>query len=267
MTHNTRAAARSRFDPTSSDAESLDRILISACAVIWLAALGSAVAATVALVGLGSGRSAESSSSSGTPWLLYGVIGVSALIIVGAIPLLVRARRAALDDPRAGHGAGARPVTGRTQTPSRAPDPRTQTLRSSQPAAAPTRARSAYPAFSGVSSFDASLPPAVDRIWLRCSHRIRDGVGAPGDRNRHLPDGRRSRHNLLGRICHRGPRHLGVARRSLDLSAPAARNRRHSLTEGRVSGRSTNCDRSTSHGRRSRGRSTNRCGPGARAMQ
>ena len=177
MTHNTRAAARSRFDPTSSDAESLDRILISACAVIWLAALGSAVAATVALVGLGSGRSAESSSSSGTPWLLYGVIGVSALIIVGAIPLLVRARRAALDDPRAGHGAGARPVTGRTQTPSRAPDPRTQTLRSSQPAAAPTRARSAYPAFSGVSSFDASLPPAVDRIWLRCAVVIASAMG------------------------------------------------------------------------------------------
>ena len=209
MTHNTRAAARSRLDPTSSDAESLDRILLAACAVIWLAALGSAVAATVALVGLGSGHSAESSSSSGTPWLLYGVIGVSALIIVGAIPLLVRARRAALDDPRAGHGAGARPARDGRKLLRGHPIRGRRQLRSSQPAAAPTRARSAYPAFSGVSSFDASLPPAVDRIWLRCAVviAIRDGVGAAGDRNRHLPDGRRPRHNLLGRICRRGPRH------------------------------------------------------------
>lgn len=177
MTNNTRAAARSRLDPTSSEAENLDRLLLAACAVIWLAALGSGVAATVALVGLGSGHSAKSASTSGTPWLLYGVIGVSALIIVGAIPLLVRARRAALDDPRAGHGAGARPTAGRTQTPARAPDPRTQVLRTSQPAAAPTRARSAYPASARVSTFDTSLPPAVDRIWLRCAVVIASAMG------------------------------------------------------------------------------------------
>ena len=54
MTHNTGAAARARLDPTSSDADNLDRILLAACAAIWLAVLGSAVAATVALVDLGS---------------------------------------------------------------------------------------------------------------------------------------------------------------------------------------------------------------------
>ena len=108
MTYNTGAAARSRLGRDVDDADNMDRILLAACAAIWLAALGSAVAATVALVDLGRGHPESSSTSSGTPWLLYTVIGVSALVIVGAIPLLVRARRAALDDPRAGRGAGVR---------------------------------------------------------------------------------------------------------------------------------------------------------------
>jgi hypothetical protein len=177
MTHNTGAAARSRFDPTSSDAGNLDRILLAACAVIWLAALGSAVAATVALVNLGSGHQESSSSDSGTPWLLYGVIGVSALVIVGAIPLLVRARRTALDDPRAGRGGGVRPTTGRTPTTTRAPEPRTQQLRTSSPAPSTSRQRSAHPSPSRISTFDAALPPAVDRLWLRCAVFIASAMG------------------------------------------------------------------------------------------
>lgn len=170
MTYNTgvrpHTGARSRFDPTADGAERLDRILLAACAAIWLAVLGSAVAATVALVDLGRGHP-ESSTSSGTPWLLYGVIAVSALIIIGAIPLLIRARRAALEDPRA--GGAARPMTGRAPTAARAAEPRTQQLRAPQPAAAPTRARSSYSGPMRVSTFDAALPPAVDRLWLRCS--------------------------------------------------------------------------------------------------
>ena len=47
-----------------------DRILLAACAAIWLVALGAAVAAVVALVDLGSSHS-EASGSSETPWLLY----------------------------------------------------------------------------------------------------------------------------------------------------------------------------------------------------
>ena len=178
MTYNTGAAARSRFDPTSSDAGNVDRVLLAVCAVIWLAALGSAVAATVALVDLGGGHQESSSSESGTPWLLYGVIGVSALVILGAIPLLVRARRAAFDDPRAVRGGGVRPTTGPTQTTTRAPDPRTQQLRtSSQAAAATSRQRTAYPSASRISTFDAALPPVVDRLWLRCAVVIASAIG------------------------------------------------------------------------------------------
>lgn len=178
MTYNTRAAARSRLGATSDDAESIDRILLIACAAIWLAALGSAVAATVALVDLGrSHPESSTATSSGTPWLLYTVIGVSALVIVGAIPLLVRARRASLDDPKAGRVAAARPAAGRTQTTSRAAEPQTQKLRSYQPGADPIRGRGGYAASSSVSTFDASLPPAVDRLWLRCTAGIACAMG------------------------------------------------------------------------------------------
>ncbi len=177
MTYNTGAAARSRLHPMSSDAGQVDRILLAACAVIWLAALGSAVAATVALVGLGSGQAESSSSESGTPWLLYGVIAVSALVIVGAIPLLVRARRVALDDPRAGHGGGIRPTSGRPPAKARAPEPPTQLRTSSHAPAATSRQRSANPPPSRISTFDAALPPAVDRVWLRCAVVIASAMG------------------------------------------------------------------------------------------
>jgi len=178
MTYKTGAPARSRFDPTSSDADNVDRILLAVCAAIWLAVLGSAVAAAVALVDLGS-KHQESSTESGTPWLLYGVIGVSALIIVGAIPLLIRARRSAIDDPRNGHGGGARPATARTQTAGRAADQqRTQNIRTvAQSSTSGGRQRGAHPSTSGVSTFDAGLPPAVDRVWLRCAVVIASAMG------------------------------------------------------------------------------------------
>src|ERR671918_479499 len=77
----------------------LDRLLVGACAVIWLAVIGMGVAATVALVELGSGRAGEPAQGSKTPWVLYAIIGISAVIIVASIPLLLRARRAAQAEP------------------------------------------------------------------------------------------------------------------------------------------------------------------------
>ena len=120
----------------------------------------------------------ESSSTTGTPWLLYTVIGVSALVIIGAIPLLVRARRAALADPRAGRGAGGvQPTAERSQTPARVPEPQTEKLRSYHPGTDPTGPRSAYPPPPALSTFDAALPPAVDRLWLRCAVVIACAMG------------------------------------------------------------------------------------------
>jgi hypothetical protein len=176
MTHNTGAAARPRLNPTSGEAENIDRLLLAGCAAIWLAVLGSAVAAAVALVDLGSKHQESSSSESSTPWLLYGVIGVSALVIVGAIPLLIRARRTALDDPRP---AGGRPVAQtRGQTATRAADPRTQNIRTTQQVAAGgARQRGVNPSPSRISTFDAALPPAVDRLWLRCAVIIVSAMG------------------------------------------------------------------------------------------
>ena len=104
---------------------------------------------------------------------------MSALVIVGAIPLLVRARRAAIDDPRAGRGA-------RRQTDDRAHANDDAGARAAHPAAAdlvaggcrhepaaqrlPVRLRR-------ISTFDAALPPAVDRLWLRCAVVIASAIG------------------------------------------------------------------------------------------
>ena len=92
---DTDAADRSRFGLNPGDFDRTDRILLGSCAGIWLAALGAGVAATVALVDLGGGHT-ESSGDSGTPWLLYTVIAISAAVIIGAVPLLMRARRDAM---------------------------------------------------------------------------------------------------------------------------------------------------------------------------
>ena len=99
MPDNTDAAGRwrSRTGLDTGEFDRTDRILLGACAAVWLAALGAGVAATVALVDLGTGH-AQSTGESDTPWLLYAVIAISAAVIIGAVPLLLRARRAALEE-------------------------------------------------------------------------------------------------------------------------------------------------------------------------
>ena len=174
------------------------------------------VAATVALVDLGRGHP-ESSSHSGTPWLLYAVIGVSALVIIGAIPLLVRARRAALADPRAGRGAGT--ASGR---PPGRPRPRrgfqsaqTEKLRVYRPGADPTPARSAdrSPRRSARSTPRCRRSGSAVAA-LRRGHRVRHGRGAAGRRHRHLPDGRGARPARLDALTAQQARHVGDAAQS-----------------------------------------------------
>jgi hypothetical protein len=97
--------------------DTFDRLLVGACAVIWLAVIGVSVAATVALIDLGSGRASDPAPSSQTPWVLYAIIGISAAIILASIPLLLRARRAAQAAPPEPPRRTPPPARARTEVP------------------------------------------------------------------------------------------------------------------------------------------------------
>jgi len=81
--------------PRPGTPDRTDRILVVAAVALWLTALGAGVAAVVALVDLANAHPVGAEKSD-TPWLLYTVIGVSALVIIGAIPLLLKARQSAV---------------------------------------------------------------------------------------------------------------------------------------------------------------------------
>lgn len=82
-----------RFDTDTRTPEATDRLMVGICGAIWLVWLVVSAVAAAALINLGRGnRAAE-----GSPWLLYTVIAVSALVVAGAIPLLIKARRAAAE--------------------------------------------------------------------------------------------------------------------------------------------------------------------------
>ncbi|OBA80427.1 hypothetical protein A9W99_17285 [Mycobacterium sp. 1164966.3] len=142
----------------------VDRILIGACAAVWLLLVGVSVAAIVALADLGRGFH-KVARTPHTPWILYVVIVVSALIIAGAIPMLLRARRMAQDEP-AGGPVGA--LAGRPTRPS---------------------AGTGYPAARGAARpraervqeyghVDEWSGAAVDRIWLRGAVALTGTMGA-----------------------------------------------------------------------------------------
>jgi hypothetical protein len=173
MTYPTDPAAdRPRLGP--GDLDRLDRILLGSCAGIWLVALGAGVAATVALIDLGQGASATSGDSD-TPWLLYTVIAISAVVIIGAVPLLLRARReaAAADDglpPPQGpqDRLEPRPSLGRVQPPEPGMAP-TQNLRGAPPAAPPVSVLTTDPA--------SPTATAADQLSLRCALAIACAIG------------------------------------------------------------------------------------------
>ncbi len=142
---DTGGAPSEKFAP-----DSVDRGLIAACAGVWLLVLGAAVAAIVALVDLGRGHSAVRPGESGTPWLLYSIIAISALVIVGAVPLLLRARRDELSNSPDG------PVAKAATPLSAARALRGSGRAAGYPGPVPNRASSAV-----IS--DAEL----DRMWLR----------------------------------------------------------------------------------------------------
>jgi Protein of unknown function (DUF2561) len=164
------AAQESEFDRT-------DRILLGSCAGIWLAALGAGVAATVALVDLGRGHP-QATGESGTPWLLYSVIAISALVIIGAVPLLLRARREAAAETQAPPRPAARQAPGRTPPPAPGVEMPTEKLRIS---ASPAGRFNSGPGYAAPWTDSPSLPPALvnatDRVWLRCTLVIACAIG------------------------------------------------------------------------------------------
>lgn len=154
-------AADRRAWPVVSPART-DRILVGLCAAVWLALLGMAVAATVALVDLG--RGFHRTGNPHTPAVLYAIIIVSTLVILAAIPVLVYARRRAVAErfvrppgfPAAGGGAQRR--TGHPPPRAVAGEVRTQWLSVRGPVPAQSEA-------------------AAGRIWLRGTVAL---VGAMG---------------------------------------------------------------------------------------
>jgi len=168
---NAAGSSRLRAGLNTGGFDRTDRILLGACAGVWLVALGAGVAATVALVDLGT-RHGTSTGESETPWLLYAVIAISAAVIIGAVPLLLRARRAALDEPPPARPAPARTVPGQ-QPPARGIDAPTEKLRV-PPAAA---VRSGYPTREAISPQPDPKAAAVDQLWLRCAVVIAIAMG------------------------------------------------------------------------------------------
>ncbi len=149
----------------SDSPEAVNRALITACAVIWLLVLGMAVASTVALVDLGRGHP-PAETGSGTPWLLYVIIVVSALVIASAIPLLRRAQRSALDGTLSAGG----PEPARLAT--------SAGVHATSPGAA-DRDPPGYPGPMPARHSSAVLSAeALDRMWLRCGLGVLTATGA-----------------------------------------------------------------------------------------
>ncbi len=146
---------------TERTPEMVDRILVGVCGAIWLVLLTATVFATVALIRLGSGRAGNLDGQSS--WLLYSIIIVSAVVIAGAIPLLIRARRTAQVEPPA---KVAEPAA-----PARTADAPTEKLRVfGVDPSAPQEAD---------GSADIAHVPAgvVDRLWLRGTTSILASMG------------------------------------------------------------------------------------------
>jgi len=169
MTYLTDTADRPRqgngFDLAALDRT--DRILLGSCAAVWLAALGAGVAATVALVDLSRGHAA-SSAESGTPWILYTVIGVSALVIVAAVPLLLRARRATPAEPVSDERSRA--AAPQPPTPARGAEAPTEKFRAPAVVAEP----------SGPIPLVLQRPAgaaALEQLWLRSAVAIASAMG------------------------------------------------------------------------------------------
>ena len=180
MADDTDTAQRSplRTGMDTGELDRTDRILLGTCAAVWLGALGAGVAATVALVDLGT-EHAQSTGESETPWLLYVVIAISAAVIIGAVPLLLRARRAALEEsPPPARDTPVRAVTGQQSPPVRGAEAPTEKLRVPATAGGSMAvSRPGYPTREPITPPPSPVMTAVDQLWLRCAVIIAIAMG------------------------------------------------------------------------------------------
>lgn len=159
------SAYRRGWGDDSIAPEVIDRILLGACAAIYLVLLGVSVAAAVALADLGRGFH-KAASSPHTTWVLYAVIVVSALIIAGAIPVLLRARRMSQSEP------AAQAMTAPARGPSR------PAVRLGGGGLRPGTERTASVQTVAPASGAEWSGEAVDRVWLRGTVILTGTMGA-----------------------------------------------------------------------------------------
>lgn len=151
--------------------EAVDKALVAACAVIWLAVLGVSVAAAVVLADLG-GEPVPSGDESDTPWLLYTVIAVSALVIAGSIPLLLRARSGSTPPRRS-----TPQVVPAADDDAPAAEPATEKMRIFNTSGGDAaRTRTVAPVLASSPARGTSVE-VVDRIVLRCTVLLVGAIG------------------------------------------------------------------------------------------
>lgn len=150
---------------SSRSPETVDRLMVGVCGAIWLVWLAVSAIAVVALVELGSGHPAGGSGS-GSSWLLYTIIVISALVIIGAVPLLLRARR--MSEAAA---AAAGPKEAEPLAPLRTAEAPTEKLRVFGSTVDPYRRESQSP--RQISRIDAVL----QRVWLRGTASLLGAMG------------------------------------------------------------------------------------------
>ena len=185
MARETELPLAGATDEDRRSPETVDRLLVGVCGAIWLVLLAVTVIAVVALVDMSRGH-IPGNDASRTPWLLYSIIGVSALIIVGAIPLLIRARRTALADTRLSPSAPAKaaePTPARPTTapaaPARGAEPPTEKLKVFGSTVDPYERYQPDFAQSSASRRADPLIPAteLDRLWLRATVMLVGAIG------------------------------------------------------------------------------------------
>jgi hypothetical protein len=109
--------------------------------------------------------------------MLYAVIGISAAVIMGAAPLLLRARRAALEESQPPARARPVPAVPGLPPPVRGAEAPTEKLRVQTTSGGSPAVHPGYAAREAISPQPSPLTVVVDQLWLRCAAVIAIAMG------------------------------------------------------------------------------------------